>query len=41
MIFGAAYQYISYFKWQRINCETSQRLEFPEEVDKFEISTWE
>lgn len=40
-IFGAAYQYITYFKGQRIKCEVSHRLEFPEEVDELEVSNWE
>lgn len=41
VIFGAAYQYITHFKGQRIKCEASQRLEFPEEVDELEVSAWE
>lgn len=41
VIFGSAYQYISYFKRQRIKCETSQRLEFPKDVDELEVSNWE
>lgn len=41
VLFGAAYQYISCFKGQRIRCETSQRLAFPEEVDELEVSNWE
>lgn len=41
VIFGAAYQYITYFKGQRIKCEAPQRLEFPEEVDELEVSNWE
>lgn len=41
VIFGAAYQYISYFKGQGIKCEASQRLKFPDEVDELEVSNWE
>lgn len=41
VVFGAAYQYITYFKGQRIKCEVPHRLEFPEEVDELELSNWE